>query len=542
MTQFERRTADVWRVLRSRPATTDGYVERDGVRTFYEVFGSGAVTILVLPTWSALHAAHGRFQIADLARHFRVVTFDGRGNGRSDRPSGSEAYAEQEFVADAVAVLDATGTDRAVVIGCSLATFWLLRLAAEHPDRVLAGISTGTNLPLAAGHPRPSQAVPFQAPYTSTEGWAKFNAAYIHEQYEDFLRFFFEQVWTEPHSRGVIEDSVTWGLETTPQTLIDTALAPGIRTTEEALELASRVRCPMLVMHGREDAVTPMARSVTLAEVTHGRLVILEGSGHCSANRDPFTFNQLVREFIESIVAGPAPPEPGSADPGRKRVLFAPQGHRPEAVLRDVAIAEALRALRPDLCIVWLAPPSIRSCLEAKGERVHPASDALLAEHGSPRDVPPPFAPLTGRRRNDEALFVNFMVFHDIVVRERIDLVIADGAWQIDHYLHEHPELKRFAYAWLTDSIGWSPASDDPIEAALAVDANAEMLDLVDRHPSVRDRALFLGSFAQLPTRAFGPGLPEIRAWSAERFSFDDEASAAQGQERWVASVLAPLI
>ena len=53
--------------MRARHPEADGYVERDGVRIFYEVFGTGEPTILMLPTWSVLHAAHGRFQIADLA-------------------------------------------------------------------------------------------------------------------------------------------------------------------------------------------------------------------------------------------------------------------------------------------------------------------------------------------------------------------------------------------------------------------------------------------------------------------------------------------
>ena len=120
------RTAADWRANRPRPAVADGYVVRDGVRIFWEAFGAGEPAILMLPTWSVVHAAHGRFQIADLARHHRVVTFDPRGNGRSDRPAGPDAYDDREFVADALAVLDASGTERAVVVGCSQATYWLL--------------------------------------------------------------------------------------------------------------------------------------------------------------------------------------------------------------------------------------------------------------------------------------------------------------------------------------------------------------------------------------------------------------------------------
>ena len=63
------------------------------MRVFYEVYGSGEPTILLLPTWSLIHSRQWKMQIPCLARHCRVVTFDGRGNGRSDRPQGAEAYA-----------------------------------------------------------------------------------------------------------------------------------------------------------------------------------------------------------------------------------------------------------------------------------------------------------------------------------------------------------------------------------------------------------------------------------------------------------------
>ncbi len=72
---------------RARYPDLDGYVERDGVRSFYEVYGEGEPTVLLMPTWSIIHSRHWKMQIPYLARHCRVLTFDGRGNGRSDRPS-----------------------------------------------------------------------------------------------------------------------------------------------------------------------------------------------------------------------------------------------------------------------------------------------------------------------------------------------------------------------------------------------------------------------------------------------------------------------
>ena len=91
----------------ARAPEQSGYVERGGVRVWWEAYGAGEPAILLMPTWSIVHSRHWKAQIHYLARHFRVVTLDGRGNGLSDRPADSAAYADAEIVADAVAVLDA---------------------------------------------------------------------------------------------------------------------------------------------------------------------------------------------------------------------------------------------------------------------------------------------------------------------------------------------------------------------------------------------------------------------------------------------------
>ena len=76
---------------RARYPDQDGYIERDGVRVAYEVYGSGEPTVLLLPTWSLIHSRHWKLQIPYLARHIRVVTFDGRGRVRLERHGWKQA-------------------------------------------------------------------------------------------------------------------------------------------------------------------------------------------------------------------------------------------------------------------------------------------------------------------------------------------------------------------------------------------------------------------------------------------------------------------
>ena len=213
----------------------EGFIERDGVRIFWEAYGEGESTVLLLPTWSLLHSRFWKAQIHYLARHFRVVTFDGRGNGRSDRPDGLEAYAESEFAADALEVMDATGTERATIAGLSMGTQRGLLLAAEHPERVDAAAFIGPWFPASRLHglrwrlmAHPRMAPLFEHPLPTARWWLKFNGAHWRRDYDDFVRWFVGRCLPEPHSTKQIEDGVGWAKETDPKTLALTALAaPG---------------------------------------------------------------------------------------------------------------------------------------------------------------------------------------------------------------------------------------------------------------------------------------------------------------------------
>jgi predicted glycosyltransferase len=121
----------------------------------------------------------------------------------------------------------------------------------------------------------------------------------------------------------------------------------------------------------------------------------------------------------------------------------------------------------------------------------------------------------------DETLVANFMVLHDVLEAEQYDLVIGDEAWEADHFLHENPELKRGAFAWLTDFVGWLPhPGADPLEAVLTADYNAEMIEHIERYPLVRDRSIFVGNPDDIVPHTFGTDLPAIRSWTQEHFQF----------------------
>jgi predicted glycosyltransferase len=190
---------------------------------------------------------------------------------------------------------------------------------------------------------------------------------------------------------------------------------------------------------------------------------------------------------------------------------------------RDVAIADELRKLHPGLEIDWLAQHPVTAVLESRGERIHPLSAELASEsaHITSESTEHDLNAFQAIRRMDEILLANFMVFHDAVEAGEYDLVIGDEAWDVDYYLHENPEIKRTAFVWMTDFVGWLPMPEGgEREAFLTADYNAEMIEHVERFPRIRDQAIFVGEPDDIVSDAFGPGLPSIRDWTERHYAF----------------------
>ena len=445
---------------RARDPDVSGVVERDGVRLAYEVFGADhRPTVLLMPTWSIIPSRFWKAQIGYLARRYRVVTFDGRGSGSSGRPVGAAAYTDVEYARDTVAVLDATGTDRAVLVSLSCGAPWAVHVAADRPDRVLGlfAISPACGFPVETPD---RDHVPWDERLDTQEGWASYNKyAWLEGDYDAFLRFFFGRMFSEPHSTKQIEDCVGWGHEIAPATLVDTAagrLGSDGAVCVPLTPVCRRVRCPVTVVHGTDDRIRPHAMGERLAELTGGTLVLLEGSGHGTQARDPVRINHLISAFVDRLIPRPERTSWVRAARRDRRVLYLSSPIGLGHAQRDAAIAAELRARRPDVTVDWLAQHPVTRVLADRGEHVHPASRELANESGhiEHESGEHDLHAFQAIRRMDEILVHNFMVFSDVVTEGHYDLVVGDEAWDVDYFLHENPELKRFAFAWLTDFVG----------------------------------------------------------------------------------------
>ena len=256
----------------------DGYATNgdDGVELFYEVFGTQRVerTIVFLPTWSIVHSRMWKGQVPYFARHgFQVVTFDGRGNGRSGRPT--TGYRTDDFMHDTLSVLDAVGVKTAALVGISDGAKWGIQLAAEHPGRVSHLVLIGPSARLSGSQRNDMES--FLSEPVDCDGWNKYNAVSWQRDYRGFLEFFCSQVISQPHSTKQIEDQISWGLETTPDVLVATEVEGA---TPRMAEFVSKVRCQVLIVHGTNDGLCRLAADATGRGLVEQRLQRPDARAH----------------------------------------------------------------------------------------------------------------------------------------------------------------------------------------------------------------------------------------------------------------------
>jgi pimeloyl-ACP methyl ester carboxylesterase len=508
---------------RARLPDSVGYATtHDGLRLYYEIFGAGDKTIVIMPASPISHSRLWKGQIHYLSRYFRVVAYDGRGNGKSDFPDPMTKFPPKFYARDCLSVMDATGTDSAVLVGiCSDGVFPSFQIAAEHPERVLGIFAIAPGVPqLVPPHPFRAEAMKvFGEKLPSNEGWFKQNEHYWRSNYADFLEFFFGEMFPEPHSTKQVEDAVAYGLDGSVDVMLMDEEEPASSFTKEQVEdILGRVRCPVVIVMGDRDNCQPIERGRATAKVVPGaRFVELPGVGHIPNARHPVRINKMISEF-----AGLPAPVMRRSEKGPRAILVSSPiglGH----AWRDVAIARELRKQVPGLEVEWLAQPPLTTLLAAAGEKVHPASADLAPEatHVDAMQGEHELHAFNMLRSMDEILLANFHVFQDVVSREHFDLWIADEGWEIDHFLHENPELKTSPYVWMSDFAGYLPMpSGGDREAFLTADYNAEVLEHIAAHPEIRDVSIFIGDREDVVDRPFGPRLPSIPDWTAEHFQF----------------------
>jgi pimeloyl-ACP methyl ester carboxylesterase len=250
-----------------------GFLERDGVRIFYEVHGHGPA-ILLTHGFSAT-SAMWRPQIAALSRDHSLILWDMRGHGQSDYPEDDGAYSEEATVADMAAVLDAVGAPEAVIGGLSLGGYMSLAFHLANPDRAKALLIVGTG-----------------PGYKNDEARAAWNANALATAAR-LERDGLAALQTASAERALAQHRNANGLA---------RAARGMLTQRNARVISSlpAIQVPTLILVGANDSPFLKASGYMAAKIPGARLTIIPDAGHAANLDQPSAFNEAVLDFLRS--------------------------------------------------------------------------------------------------------------------------------------------------------------------------------------------------------------------------------------------------
>jgi pimeloyl-ACP methyl ester carboxylesterase len=261
-----------------RPVATGSAPSADGARIAWYRYGGGDRTILFVPTWNLVDARVVGHQVAALEAHADVLTYDPRGAGASERPS--RGYDFPLHAADALAVLDASGVERASIVTASRGLNTAVLLAADDPRRFdrLAAVGPYMQLDPEPAPPNPDWLESLR------NDWCGFIVPFMHA------------VFTEPDSADVIAEMTAIGLEATPDVIA--AQETELDWTRPA-RLLGGVTHRALVVHGDADKPVPIALAEQIvAAMPNARLEVIRGGGHRPDIRSPDMVNPLLADFL----------------------------------------------------------------------------------------------------------------------------------------------------------------------------------------------------------------------------------------------------
>src|SRR5690606_28923141 len=249
------------------------YLDRDGVKIYYEDHGSGP-PVLLSHGYSAT-SAMWKGQVEALGHRYRLITWDMRGHGRTDSPEEQERYSEAETVADMHAILQELGIERAVIGGLSLGGYMSLAFNLAHPEMVRALMLFDTG----PGYNNPK----------GRDGWNEtaFQRAVL-----------FEEQGLDALGRGA---EVRIAQHRSAVGLAKAARGMLAQFDDRVIKSLEHVTVPTLVLVGANDQPFLAAADYMANKIPNASKVVIPDAGHASNIDQPEAFNEAVGNYLDSL-------------------------------------------------------------------------------------------------------------------------------------------------------------------------------------------------------------------------------------------------
>jgi pimeloyl-ACP methyl ester carboxylesterase len=259
-------------------------VKVNDIKIFYEMHGEGAPLLLIMG-WTASSEDWDPQLLKDLSRFYRVIVFDNRGTGRSDKPDVE--YSIGMMTDDVVGLLEAINIQKAHVLGFSMGGMIAQELALRHPEKVSSLILCGTScgglnsVQLKQETQRAVSTIMNPPPEMKMNEMMMlfmrliYTTRYIQENKEDIIKAWMSMKYPTPpyvHKRQF-------------QAILD----------YDSYDQLPDLGVPTLVLTGEEDVMIPPENSGILADrIPDAQLHTFKGAAHM--------FLEEVREQAASVI------------------------------------------------------------------------------------------------------------------------------------------------------------------------------------------------------------------------------------------------
>jgi 3-oxoadipate enol-lactonase len=269
---------------------------------YYEEQGSGYPLLLIMGL--AADSQAWLFQVPELAKHYRTISFDNRGVGRSSKPGGP--YAIDAMADEAAGLLDVLEIERAHVVGVSMGGMIAQELVLRHPSRVRGLVLACTfPEPDAYIHRTREQSLTELGGSVGPEGQVQIDVSKIDPMmvFQNLMPRVFTPAFLMsdlPKLMQLFGGALQWGFSM-DAILAQVGATMGHRTTDRLHQITA----PTLVITGDADLLIPPGNSDILArEIPNARLVKVPGGSHGFNFETPELFNREVLTFLSAVDAG----------------------------------------------------------------------------------------------------------------------------------------------------------------------------------------------------------------------------------------------
>ena len=230
------------------------------------------------------------FQVPEFSRDHMVITHDYRGTGRSSKPANP--YTTEDFVDDAVAILDHLKAGPAIVCGHSMGGRVIQLMALKYPTKLRKMIIASSG----AGHPGMAKGIPIKMCKEMVEwGYGR----YVREH---ALEVGWTKTYTEQH-RDRVEGFLEIRMNSLPP--LESYLRHVIARQEyDATDRLKDIKVPTLVLVGSEDHASATGRShrldaeILAREIPNAKFAIIDGEAHDYFFTNPEKAHRMIREFL----------------------------------------------------------------------------------------------------------------------------------------------------------------------------------------------------------------------------------------------------